>query len=260
MSPNMRSRPTPDGDIAYADSELGKSPILFIPGFGGVGRFWSKQLEHFGATHRVLTYDHRGTGNSAKTRIRYSIDQMATDALSVIEAATLDRVALVGHSTGGAIAQLLAARYPDRITRAVLSSTWMRPSAYFSRSFGLRRALLERGDFAAYHELGLLLRYPPEDIEARQWLFDEVPALDKEITISRIDALLASDVSAHTAQIVQPCLVLAAADDFLVPPFMSRDLAAAIPNARIEVFPYGGHYSPETVPDDYNKMLAGFLT
>src|SRR5882757_608987 len=126
-------------DLYYEDSGTGADVVIFVPGFDGVGSFWDPQRAHFRSSHRVLTVDHRGIGSSSKTRSEYSIRQMASDVIAVMDHAGVLRATIVGHSTGGAIAQFIAAKWPERVLKLVLSSTWCRPGNYLRRVFEFRR-------------------------------------------------------------------------------------------------------------------------
>ena len=78
-------------------------PLLLVPGLGGIGSFWMHQVAAFARDFRVVTHDHRGTGQSSRSRITYSVDQMADDVLRLMDVLKIDAAHCVGHSTGGAI-------------------------------------------------------------------------------------------------------------------------------------------------------------
>ena len=90
----------------------------------------------------VVVHDHRGVDRSSRDAIVYSVEQIAGDTLALMDYLHIDRAAMVGQSTGGAVGQHLAATQPDRISRLVLSSTWTHADPYFTRLFELRRDLL----------------------------------------------------------------------------------------------------------------------
>ena len=247
-----------DNDLYYEDSGHGPA-LVFSPGFGGVGSFWKQQVEVFSRSHRVIAIDQRGAGASARTRGAYSIGQMTDDVRSVMDHAGIDVATLVGHSTGGAIAQTLAVEQPTRVAALVLSSTWCAPGNYFRRVFEFRRSLLELGATELFHKAGVFFRYPPDYAEAHDASFDGGGAVDIDITIARIDAILNADMSAISPRIAAPTLVLAARDDTLIPQYMSDELAERIPGADYIVLDRGGHFLPETRGEDYNAALAGFF-
>jgi aminoacrylate hydrolase len=246
-------------DALYYEDVGRGYPIFFIPGFGGVGSFWRSQVEFFKRRFRVITIDQRGAGASARTRQEYSLDQMTDDVQQVMDAAQIDTAILVGHSTGGAIAQKLAVWTPDRISGMLLSSTWCKPGNYFRRVFEFRKDLLEIGATDLFHQAGVFFRYPPDYAEAHDEAFENGGEVDAEITIARIDAILQADLSLVTDRISVPTLVVAARDDCLIPQYMSDEVAQRIPDAKYVVMDRGGHFLPETRSNDYNSLLDDFL-
>jgi aminoacrylate hydrolase len=245
-------------ELYYEDTGVGQ-PIFFIPGFGGVGSFWRSQVEFLRPRFRVITIDQRGAGASARSQQEYSLDQMTDDVQFVMDAAKIDTAFLVGHSTGGAIAQTLAIRMPARVTGMLLSSTWCTPGNYFRRVFEFRRSLLELGATDLFHKAGIFFRYSPAYAETHDAAFDNAGAVDVDITISRINAILHADLNPIIDRIKVPTLVVAARDDALIPQYMSDEVAQRIANSKYVVLDQGGHFLPETRSSDYNRLLNEFL-
>src|SRR6185295_18641397 len=109
-------------------------PLLLVSGLNGTARFWRLQVPRLAERFTVVVHDHRGVDRSSRDGI--------------------DRAAMVGQSTGGAIGQHIAATYPQRISRLVLSSTWTHADAYFRRLFELRRDLLRDAGLELYTREG----------------------------------------------------------------------------------------------------------
>src|SRR3954467_13798578 len=101
------------GEIYYEEAGNGE-PLIFVSGLNGVGRYWQPQVPVFAAHYRVITYDQRGTGSSDKLQREFSVDGMASDLVSLMDALGIDRANIVGLSTGGAIGQTLAIATPER--------------------------------------------------------------------------------------------------------------------------------------------------
>src|SRR5262249_19725475 len=127
-----------DAEIHYQEAGQGP-PLMLVSGLNGIGSFWMHQVNDLARDFRVIVHDHRGTGQSTHSRIRYSVDQMADDVLRLMDALGIASAHLAGHSTGGAIAQLIAQDHPDRMVSMVLSATWAGPDPYFRRLFQMRR-------------------------------------------------------------------------------------------------------------------------
>src|ERR1700720_1874002 len=119
-------------------------PILFVSGLGGFASFWQDQIAAFTKRFEVITFDHRGIGQSDQARFGYTVERMAADVVSLMDALRIKRAHVVGHSTGGAIAQVLAIDHPGRLASVVLSATWTKADAYFRRLFTFRKEVLLR--------------------------------------------------------------------------------------------------------------------
>lgn len=257
--------------IAIGDAELWVeeagtgAPLLLVPGLSGVGSFWRAQVDAFRDDFRVIVHDHRGAGRSTHSRIRYSVEQMADDVLRLMDRLGLEAVHLAGHSTGGAIGQVIAQDQPARLRSLVLSATWAGPDPYFRRLFAHRREVLLRLGPEAYRQASSLVLAPPWWISANDARLAEedraalaaMPA--PEILASRIDAILAFDRRARLGEIRVPTLVIVAADDMVTPRFYSDELAARIPGAKLVVLPTGGHFAPAISPGAWNAPVGGFL-
>jgi 3-oxoadipate enol-lactonase len=99
-------------------------PLLLIPGQASDHRMWDDVRQTLERRHRVLVFDHRGTGKSdAPLEPPYSIEMFASDAIAVLDTAGIRRAHVYGISMGGRIAQRIAISYPDRVGSVVLGAT-----------------------------------------------------------------------------------------------------------------------------------------
>ena len=149
-----------DAEIYYEERGSGP-PLLLVPGLGGGGAWWRHQVEAFSPHFRVIIHDHRGAGQSTHSLIEYSVDQMASDVIKLMDGLGLEAAHYAGHSTGGAIGQTLAQDHPDRLLSLVLSATWPGPDAYFRRSFEMRKEILETLGIESYTRASMLMLMPP---------------------------------------------------------------------------------------------------
>jgi aminoacrylate hydrolase len=254
----------PSGDLYYEAHGTGM-PVMLVPGLGGVGSYWQPNLAAFTRRHQVIVHDHRGTGQSARSPIRYSVDQMTDDLVALMDHLKIERAHLVGHSTGGAIGQTLAVKHPERLISLVISASWTKADPFFQRAFAARRALLMNSGAAAYVRASSVFLYPDWWINQNISLLEErekitIPAFPPaDIVASRIDGILAFDRTADLARIKTPTLVLCARDDILTPLYFSRDLARAIPGAELVELAYGGHCASETNTEEFNKAVLNFI-
>ena len=253
-----------DGDLYYEERGEGP-PLLLVPGLSGLGSFWASQVEAFSRDFRVVFHDHRGTGRSTHSRIEYSVEQMAADVLTLMDRLGIARAHFAGHSTGGAIGQVLAQDQPERIASLVLSATWAGQDAFFRRCFEVRKQVLLQSGVESYLRASVPFLAPGWWVSANDAALEaqhraQVAASPPvEILASRIDAIVRFDRRARLGEIAAPTLVVVAADDMLTPRFYSEELASAIPDAKLHVLSGGGHFAPVIVPDEYNAAVGAFL-
>jgi aminoacrylate hydrolase len=239
--------------VAYEVAGDGEALVL-IAGLGGRGEFWQAQVAPFACRFRTITFDHRGIGGSTGAP-PYAAEQWAQDVIALLDHLGIERAHLVGHSTGGVIAQVMASAYPERVASAVLAATWATPDERFRAVFELRREVLTKLGPEAYSQLASLLISPADAALAARQPDPTDPAIVK----ARIDVLLAYEGQGRLQSIRAPALVLAAADDFLIPPHMSRLVAERIAGAEFKVLPGGGHAFPRTMAEAYNNIVLRFL-
>ena len=254
-----------DGEIFYETQGKGV-PLLLVSGLGGTSTYWRGIAGRFAEHFQVILHDQRGTGRSSRSHMKYSVEQMAEDLLAVMDDAGVERCYLLGHSTGGAIGQVMAVEEPDRLAGLVLYSSWTRSDAFFRRVMNARKALLSASDGGrAYVSARAFFVYPDWWINANEEKLaeDDERNLQKfpgaDIVSSRIDAILAFDRVADLGRIRIPTLVVCAKDDFLTPVYFSTELADRIPNAVLQILERGGHGAAHTVPDEFIQSILPFL-
>ena len=256
--------PIGDGSLYYERQGHG-FPVLFISGLGGFASFWRDQVAAFAKKFDVITHDHRGVGQSDPSRSGYTVDRMAADVIALMDALEVERAHVVGHSTGGAIAQTLAVEHPKRLTSMVLSATWTKPDAYFRRLFNMRKDILLRLGPSAYVQANSLYLYPSWYVARNNEKLRQAEAQNlavfppTEIAASRIDAILAFDRTERLGRVKTPTLVVGAEDDIVCPSYFSEELARLIPGAEIKLFPNGGHAFTQVRAREFNQAVLPFL-
>lgn len=243
----------------------GGYPVVFISGLSGHADYWRQQVPAFAKSFDVVTFDHRGVGQSDHSRISYTVDRLAADVIGLLDALGIARAHLVGHSTGGAIAQILGVEHPQRVASLVVCASWPKADAYFRRLFALRKEILHKFGPAAYVQANSLFLYPPYYIAENNEKLRQMEAQHlatfspPEIVMSRIDAILAFDRTADLGRIRTPTLVVAAQDDAVTPAYFSEQLARAIPGAEAKFLAQGGHSFPHTMAREFNHAVLPFL-
>ncbi len=96
------------------------TPIIFVHGLTANAFCFQAFADTFSSDYRVMAYDLRGRGDSAKPEQGYSVPTHAADLASLIDALGLERPHIVGHSLGALVALYFAAHYPEKMRKLVL--------------------------------------------------------------------------------------------------------------------------------------------
>ncbi|NYV78854.1 haloalkane dehalogenase, partial [Streptomyces sp. UH6] len=124
----MPGTPVLDSVMHHEETGGGGTPFVFLHGNPGSSHLWRNVLPRTGGG-RALAPDLIGMGRSGKPRIAYRFDDHARYLDAWCDALGLDRVVLVGHDWGGALAFDMAARRPDRVAGIAFLETFVRPLA-----------------------------------------------------------------------------------------------------------------------------------
>jgi pimeloyl-ACP methyl ester carboxylesterase len=242
--------------------------VVLVMGTGSPGRVWHlHQVPALvAAGYRVATMDNRGIPPSDECADGMTIDDMVGDVAALIELLG-GPARVVGTSLGARIAQELALARPELLVRAVLLAAHGRPDPV--------QRVLSLGE-RALHDAGIEL--PPQYHAAvtaqqnlsRRTLADPVAIRDWldlfEFAGSTIGAgvraqlgVADTDRLAHYRAITVPSLVVGFADDMLLPPYLAREVADAIPGARYVELADCGHIGYLERPDVVNELILDFF-
>lgn len=256
------------GDIELHFNSFGSGPpVLGIMGFGLDSRYWAAQVPAIAERNRFITFDNRGTGRSSRISTT-SIDEMANDAVRLLDHLEIEKAVIFGASMGGAIAQRLVLDHPERVSAAVFAITFARPIEYMRRQTEIARRLIERGTVEEFIEASLLFMFTPpffemgaDSIDQMMRAFDAPGGpepMSPEGLVGQMEAVLKHDTLADLSSIKVPTLVVGAQKDMMVPGFASEEIAAAIPGAQLKMFDSGHGLMFECL-DEFNSTLRGFL-
>jgi 3-oxoadipate enol-lactonase len=259
----MQTLRSGDATIAYDVAGEG-DPLLLIMGLAADRRMWMLQLPVLTPHFRCITFDNRGIGESTAPPGPFSMEQMAADALAVLDEAGIERAHVLSISMGGAIAQHLALKAPERIRSLVLASTWCSKNPYTQRMSEVGRLIMEKGGQEAITRASMLWLFTPKFILERNAFVQQIEqmalefATHPEVFERQLDALLEHDVREQLGRLDIPTRVMCGRRDIMVQPELSDELAAEIPGADLKLLDGGHAYNLEEF-DAFNKTALEFL-
>ena len=243
----------------------GAPPVLMIQGLGTDKHGWDLQRLALAPRYRTIALDNRGAGRSDKPDGAYSLEQMADDAVAVLDHAGIESAHVVGASMGGAISQVLALRYPERVRSLTLACTACRHHPW------RRELLAEWAAMATEQGMGAM------SSDAARWVigprsFRRIwPMLGwlgplglgrpAHAFVGQVRAILATDDSMadELSTLQVPTLVLVGNQDILTPRGDSEELAERIPNAELVVISGAAHGLMVEHASTFNRLLLDFL-
>ena len=256
---------TGDADLAWSSTGDGP-PLLLIAGLGLDANSWWRSIPSLAEQFRVITFDYRGVGLSGRAPLYCTTDDLADDAVAVLDEAGVGRVLVYGFSLGGMVAQRLAVRHADRVSALVLGATQaggthaVQPGAatlaYLWRARFLSRAAAASA--AIPHVYGeRCRRETPDridaDLEQRRQR-----RLDTQAYQGQVGAAIMHDTHRSLHMIDAPTMVVHGENDRLIPKANGELIAREIPEARLQLVPYAGHYYATDEPS-IDGVIAEFF-
>jgi pimeloyl-ACP methyl ester carboxylesterase len=254
--------------------------VLLIIGLGGQLTMWPTELceELVRRGYRAVRFDNRDVGLStkfdeagmpdmaaifgalmtgAKPAAPYALDDMAADAVGLLDALGVARAHIAGASMGGMIAQLVAANHPERALSltSIMSTTGnpALPQAKPEAMEVLMSPAAPAGDWEAIAARGIKAwntigspGYRTDEKTLREWVLRDAKRSFYPVGVARqMAAIVANgDRREKLKNIRIPAVVLHGADDSLVPVEGGKDTAASIPGAELRIVPGMGHDFP----------------
>jgi proline iminopeptidase len=269
-------------DVSLEVEVIGRGdPLLLMHGGPGADHWTLLPFRQLAQQFTLVFYDHRCNGRSVGAPVEsMTWDNLTADADALREALGFERWAVLGHSFGGHVALEYALRFPGHLSRLVLLDTggdghWARENAarvVAERGYGAEKAALVRrwfhGEIAPGEMFGILMRLGPiynphmsVVAFAREALRERRSKLRPEAFIFASRRLLDGwTVVDRLHEIAAPTLVLAGREDFIFPPECQRQLAAVIPDARLELIDRAGHNPHEQQTAAVMEAVRAFLS
>jgi len=240
-------------------------PLLMIQGLGTDSRGWALQRVAMGRRYRCYAVDNRGSGQSDAPAGPYALDQMAADAVSVLDAEGVERAHVMGASMGGVIAQIIGVLHPERTRSLVLACTACSHHDWRRELFAEWAEIVRVRGIGALSEDALHWLVGPR-IQRRfgGWinlLARIVMQQPADAFAAQIDAILDApdELRSELVHVSVPTLVITGSQDSLTPVGDAEDIAELVPGAEMVVLSGAAHGLMVEAPIAYNDAVLEFL-
>jgi 3-oxoadipate enol-lactonase len=239
------------------------APVLLLGASLGTNlSMWEPQVRALSQTHRVVTFDHRGHGQSPVPPAPYAMSELGADVVTLMDHLGIARASYVGLSIGGMAGIWLGANAPGRLERLVLmcTSAYAPPaSRWADRAAAVREAgtteviadAVVKGWFTPGWSAG-----HPDAVAVHRAM---IVATDPEGYSGCCEAIATMDLRDALPRVAVPTLVISAAEDLALPPEHQRLIAEAIPGARLELIADAAHIASAQQPETVNRLIEEHL-
>jgi pimeloyl-ACP methyl ester carboxylesterase len=275
MAKNLTKLPqsgtvTANGQRLYYEIHGDGPPLVLVMGIGYDSSLWTlAQVPALSTEFQVVILDNRDVGRSSMASNPYTIADMADDLAGLLDALRIQQTHVLGLSMGAMIAQEFALRHGNRLDRLVLTGCSGAParSAFDPiRSWSWVKANDAIGETFVGEQFTWLfstafLRNREAVQDTMALLAGNPHPMTPDAYERQAQAYLQFDSLDRLAGITAPTLVIVGEQDLLTPPWIAREVADAIPDARFEVIRGDGasHVVPIERPHDFNQLVSNFL-
>ena len=251
--------------VHYRLEGAGDETIVLVNGLADDLETWAFQMDDFlAAGYRVLRFDNRGVGGSAKPAGPYSSRMLADDAKQLVDHLGITDFHLMGVSMGGMIAQEYALAYGSDLRSVTFGCTYAAPGPFCSRMFAMWADLAPVAGVPFVMRDVTLGAFTVPFFEQREAELAEFETamryLDQPVHayLAQLAVIQDHDTTARLGEITTPTLVLAGAEDILIPVALSRRLHEGVAGSEFATTP-GGHACLWEHPGPFNEAFLAFV-
>ena len=254
--------------LHYEKFGTGKETLVFSHGYLMNSSMFKAQIDALKDKFTCIAFDHRGHGASEVTSDGYDLDNLVTDAISLIEALELGSVHFMGMSTGGFVGMRIALRRPDLLKSLILNDT----SAEDEQPKALKRnnillwVVKYIGFFAAISQVMPIMFYtkflkdPSRKAEVGRWR-NIILNQDRKAMVQFGHGIFArKSVLDELANLRIPTAIIVGDKDKATPIEYSRNMAAVIPNSSLFVIEDAGHSAAIEKPEEVTNAICEFYS
>jgi pimeloyl-ACP methyl ester carboxylesterase len=255
------------GDIKMGYRMSGQGyPLVLIMGYGSTMKLWEPGLiRALSSSFKVIVFDNRGMGSTEVGQRPFSIEQFAEDTVGLLDALGLQDAHVLGWSMGALIAEEVALRHPARVNKLILYAAHCNANLYPPAPEVIRKL---RDSSGTPEERGMRFistLFPSEWLQSNRSRIKEIfyrpmgnlppQSMDKQ---SRAIGLWKGCCD-RLGEIKNPTLIIAGADDVLVPGRNAVYLSAKIPRTQLFLVENSGHGLMFQDPEKFSEKVIDFL-
>jgi pimeloyl-ACP methyl ester carboxylesterase len=255
-----------NGQRLYYEVQGDGEPLFCVHGLACDTLTWIPQIQAFAAAHRTVIFDNRDVGQSFMASGEYDIADMAGDALALADELELDSFDLLGISMGGAIAQEMAIRAPERVRTLTLAVTFPAGSSYARRLAEVWGARVRQISREQHVDELMLLNHSEafyDSAEMVEFLRTAILAnphpQPPDAFARQLAACGRHDARDRLGSLTMPAHVIGGEYDILVPVWKSREIASLIPGSKLTVLPQAPHGLSLERAEEFNAAVLEFL-
>jgi 3-oxoadipate enol-lactonase len=251
----------PDIEIKYEFAGPQNAPVVvFSNGLGTTMRMWEPQVEAFSQHFRVLRCDTRGHGQSSVTPGPYTIEQLRSDVVHLLDALKVERAYFCGLSMGGMIGMSLGLNAAERFHKLVLCDTAAKIGT--AETWNTRIQAVHGGGMkavsTAVFDRWLTAPYRAAHPAESQSVLAMLESANAQGYTACCAALRDADLRDDIGKIRLPCMALTGTHDLATPPADAHFLAETIPGATYADIP-AAHLSNIEARVEFNRQVLQFL-
>ena len=265
--------------IAYVEAGAGR-PLVCVHGNYASKRWFTEQLNAPPTDWRIIAPDLPNFGDSGELPGAVSIEAYASFLRRFLDALGLDEVVLLGHSLGGAVAQVFASGLPQRVGGLVLVAS-APPDSLYGLPGGLPQGVklpklnlpknvklpnlkkfnlpnVGGGQSRSQLESSLRPTMPTRQPPYFDQIVDDALNMNPKAVQGNVNALMRYNTE-NLSRVTCPVLVLRGGRDTIISEAMARRTVNAFGDARLELWQSVGHSPQIEAPERFNKLLQTFL-
>ncbi len=248
--------------IYYQETGSGY-PLLLLHGLGSSGDDWWFQTPAFSPCFRVILPNLRGHKQSSPLRGPFSVYTLAADIAKLMDALAIPQAHVLGLSLGGAVAQVLAIDFPEKVNKLILVNTFARlwPTSLRETYTLARRVVVSRflPPLTTAKVVACDLFPRPDQAALRDEVLHRIGVNDVASYRQLVNTIRRFDSRPRLDRIQAPTLLITGDRDAVVPRGCQQQLARGIRQVQWHIVRDSGHATPVDQPDEFNKTVLNFL-